>query len=221
MTASVIDELLLAEVEVIPADDSVRNAKRRMESSALRSLIVIDDNRPVGIIQRTGLLRVEGEELDKPVTEYMITDFPTLRRGDTIPDAQERMGHDVNVEEIPVVSDSGELIGAVHREQLAHSSTPASESPGAPGTGPAPELAPVKEGMTVKDASGSKLGSFVEADFNSQGDVEFFVVEHGLIFKKQKRLPGDLIREIEEDDIHLRIDSMEWGMMRDIGDEAP
>jgi CBS domain-containing protein len=220
MTATVIDELMMSDVERIDADDTVRNAKRRMESNALRSLIVVDETIPVGIIQRTRLLKIGNEEMDRPVTAFMVTDFPTLKRGDTVTDAQQRMGHDVNFEQIPVVSDTGDLVGAVHRERLAHAGTPASATPGASETETSYELAPVREGMTVKDSAGSKLGKLVDADYSSSGNVEFFTVERGLIFKKQKRLPGDLIREIEGDEIQLAIDQMEFGMMRDVGDEA-
>jgi uncharacterized protein YrrD len=73
--------------------------------------------------------------------------------------------------------------------------------------------------MSVKDASGSSLGTFKDATFQANGSVEFFVVEYGLIFKKQKQLPGDLIGSIDGDNVHLKLDSMEFKMMRDIGEE--
>jgi CBS domain-containing protein len=220
MSASIIDELMTTEVERIDGDDTVRNAKRRMESNALRSLIVVDGATPIGVVQRTSLRDVSSEDLDRTVSSVMLTDFPKLRPGTSISDAQQEMGHDVNMEEIPVISESGEMIGVVHRETLAHASTPVSATPGAPEGESSHELSPVHEGMTVKDAHGSKLGTLVDADYSSSGNVAFFTVERGLIFKKHKRLPGDLIREIEGEEIQLAIDQMEFGMMRDIGDEA-
>lgn len=221
MTASVIDELLLADAEVIEASDTIRHARRRMEYASLRSLIVIRDNQPIGIVKWPTARKVNQDDMEKPVTDFMASEFPTFRQGQPVNEAQSLLGHDVNIEQIPVVSESGEFVGAVHRETLGRTSEPQSETSGAatPDTEPV-QTAPVHEGMSVKDASGSKLGSLVEADFRSDGNVEFFVVEHGLIFKKQKRLPGDLIREIEGDDVQLRIESMEFEMMRNLGEEA-
>ena len=80
------------------------------------------------------------------------------------------------------------------------------------------EPAPVHEGMAVKDSTGSKIGSMVHATFQTDGNVEFFIVEYGLIFKKQKQLPGDMIGSID-DDIHLRIEKSEFDILQDIGEE--
>lgn len=218
MTATTIDEMLMAEVQLIDSNEPLHDAKRRIGNSTIRSLIVTDGERPVGILTWPMVHEIPEEKLDQPISSHMLREFPVLQQGQSVEEAQTMMGHDVNIDELPVVSESGDLIGAVPRQALVHSSTPASESPGVAGAGTDPVPAPVEQGMSVLDAEGSKLGSLTEADYRSDGGVETFTVEHGMIFKKHKRLPGDMIRQIDGDQIRLAMTDTEFGLIQNIED---
>lgn len=218
MTATTIDQMMSQEVQWIDATDTLHDAKRLLGNSTLRSVIVVEGDRAVGMITWPMVRELPEGSLDQPVSSQMMTDFPRLHPGQSLTEAQQVMGHDINIDELPVLSDSGELIGAVPRQALVHSSTPVSESPGVAGAGTDPVTAPIEHGMSVRDSTGSRLGSVTEADYRADGGVETFTVEHGMIFKKHKRLPGDMISEIEGDEVRLRMDGTEFGLIQNIED---
>lgn len=219
MDATRIDEVMTDEVNYMEAHEPASHAKRRMDTNELRSLLVVEDDRPVGMIQWNRLRRASDDELTQPVSVFITTDFPTIRQGESIEEVNSRVHQDINVDQVPVVSDSGTMVGGVNRNQLALSAEPAGGTTDESGEPPRQSV-PVHEGMTVKDSHGSKLGSLTEAEFKTDGGVEFLIVEHGLLFKHQKRLPGDLIKDVQEDDVLLAIDSQEFGMMQNVGEEA-
>jgi CBS domain-containing protein/sporulation protein YlmC with PRC-barrel domain len=213
------DDFVVEHAEDISPDEPAKDAKRRMEAGELRSILVLEGNRPVGLIQRRQLLNRDHDELERPVSTYMLTNFPKIREGQSLEEVAPQLGHDINIEQYPIVNESGELVGVVHRDELSpyHS---AGATGGTLHDAPNHEVGAVHEGMKVKDASGSSLGKLKDASFQTDGGVEFFIVEHGLIFKKEKQLPGDLIQAIDGDDVTLKISSTEFDMMRDIGDEV-
>lgn len=217
MEATIVDEVMTGEINMLEEGDPASHARRMMDTNELRSLLVVDNDHPVGLVQWQTLLHAD--DLDRPVSEFMTTDFPTIRQGESIDEVNQRLHQDINIDQVPVVAETGVMVGAVDRRYLGVSSEPTGGSTEEENEPPAGGT-PVREGMTVKDSSGSKLGELAEARFKSDGGVEFFVVQHGLIFKNQKRLPGDLIQEIEGDDVLLAIDSQEFGMMSDMGEEA-
>lgn len=219
MESTRIDEMMADEVNYMESHEPASHAKRRMDTNELRSLLVVENDRPVGLLQWNRLRKASNNELDQPVSVFMTTDFPTIQQGESIEEVNRRVHQDINVEQVPVVSETGSLVGAINRSRLALSAEPAGGTTDESGEPPR-RTVDVHEGMTVKDSHGSRLGSLAEAEFKTDGGVEFFIVEHGLLFKNQKRLPGDLIKEVQEDDVLLAIDSQEFGMMQNVGEEA-
>ena len=56
-------DLVVPSTETISPDESVTVARRRMESQTSRSLIVVDGDRPVGIVQWRGLQWLSAERV--------------------------------------------------------------------------------------------------------------------------------------------------------------
>lgn len=218
MSVHSLDDLFAPTVESIGSTEPASHAKRRMDTSEARSLLVVDNGHLVGIIKRNSLLKASDAELERPVADHMDSTVPTVTRTQSVEEAHASLGGDINIEQVPVLDESGQLVGVVNRSSLTEASAASRGASTAAAADPV-NRAPVHEGMTVKDSSGSNLGTLKEADFKANGDVEFMVIEHGLIFKKQKRLPGELVRSIEGDELHLALDSNEFGMMKDIGEE--
>lgn len=217
MSAPTLRDLFASDIDSIDRTEPVSHAKRRMDTNETRSLLVVDGDRLIGIVRRNDLLRIDGPDLERPVGDFMDPNVPSVTEDQSVEQAHASLNGDINIEQVPVMDANGNMVGVVNRGNLHTVST----APGGStdeGTAAASRL-PLEEGMDVKDSEGSKLGQLAQAEFKVDGNVEFFHVEHGMIFKKKKRLPGDVIRGVEDGDLVLAISSMEFGMIKDLGDE--
>ncbi|MEX2425489.1 MAG: CBS domain-containing protein, partial [Thermomicrobiaceae bacterium] len=212
-----LEELFAPEADSIASTDPASHARRRMDTNETRSLLVIDEGRLLGIVRRNALINESPSSLERPVSEFMSTDVPTVTRDQSVNDAHDKLDGDINTEQIPVVDGNGSIVGVINRSDLTGAMEPVGGS--TVDGGPTASRMPVENGMTVKDSEGSNLGSVAEADFEVDGDIEFLVVEHGMIFKKKKRLPGETVRGVEDGDLHLAISSREFGMVKDLEDD--
>jgi CBS domain-containing protein len=217
MADKTLDQLFAPDVDSIESGEPASHAKRRMDTNETRSLLVVDDGQLIGLIRRNSLLKISDEELEKPVSEFMTRDVPQVKQSQSVEDAHASLGGDINIEQVPVLDENGSLVGVVNRPDLAAASASAATPYG--GDNPPADRIPVEQGMTVKDSTGSKLGEVAEVNFQADGGVEFLTIEHGLIFKKQKKFPGEVVDRVEGDELLLAISSTEFGMVKDLGEE--
>lgn len=217
-----ISELVSADINTIEPHETVRSAHRRMESQTLRSLIVIESGRPVGVVKWRDIRTADGDAL---VSDFMTTDFPVLTNNMGITDARTHLG-DVDFDNIPVVDDNGQLIGEVPRGALIHHETVSTgedqvTADGMPATamdsGPA---ADVQADMNVIDAEDSKLGKISEVSSDpTTHRLSHLVIEHGMLRKKHKRVPVDTVSRVEGDTVVLGITKLEFDFLADIEDQ--
>ena len=74
-----------------------------------------------------------------------------------------------------------------------------------------------KSGMTVVGAAGKKLGTVSELIRDTMtGELAGFVVAHGLLGRKHKRLTPEVIDRVEGDTVVLKIDAREFNLLADI-----
>jgi len=113
-----VEELMTTPVETVPADATLAAAARTLDAEGIGSLIVGED-RVRGIVTESDVVAAVGEELDPttPVTEHMTDPVVTIRRGNTIQTAAERMGHN-GVKKLPVVEE-GSPVGIITTTDLA------------------------------------------------------------------------------------------------------
>jgi CBS domain-containing protein len=217
MSVSTLDELFAQDVDSIGSSEPASHAKRRMDTNETRSLLVVDNERLIGILRRNTLLKVSDAELEQPVSAFMTEDVPKVSRTQSVHDAHASLGGDINIEQVPVLDENGNLVGVINRGDLVAAATPTGGSTADSGSTAA--RIPVEEGMTVKDSTGSKLGTLKEATFKTDGNIEFMVVEHGMIFKSHKQMPGDVVDRVEDGDLILAISSTEFGMIKDLEED--
>ena len=223
VTSASIGDMLTPSIDTITPDETVTVAKRRMESQTSRSLIVVDGNRPVGIVQWRGLARRDGSEL---VRDVMLTEFPVLRAGMTVDEVRAQLsGVDVDLDHLPVVDESGELLGEVPRGLITKSETATNAATEAIVAGPEADATRdnqpqvhLEQGMKVIGAAGKNLGSVDEVDLNSEGHISHFTVKYGMLGRHSKRLPADVINHIEGNEVHLSLDQPEFKMLADVGE---
>jgi len=103
-------------------DESAADAIRRMLSSGIGSVIVIDENAPVGMFTERDVLRLAGEGTDFetiPVRRAMTPRPLTIAAGDDILEASQMMA-ERKLRHLPVTED-GNLVGIVSmRDVLAY-----------------------------------------------------------------------------------------------------
>ena len=110
-----VKDLIKRKVVVIEPDDPVKLAARRMEDKMVGSLVVIDGDRPVGIItDRDIALRVVGKEKspDTPVREVMTKDPITISEDATFFELTKTF-RDAAVRRLIVVDKDGKLVGLI------------------------------------------------------------------------------------------------------------
>ena len=95
-------------------DESAAEAIRRMLEANIGSVVVCDDNQPVGIFTERDVLRLAGDGADfetTPVRKAMTARPLTINAGDSIIDAAQLMASR-KLRHLPVVED-GNLVGMV------------------------------------------------------------------------------------------------------------
>jgi CBS domain-containing protein len=224
-TSASIGDMLVPSLETISPDETVTVAKRRMESQTSRSLIVVDGDRPVGVVQWRGLSRHEGSDL---IRDVMQTEFPVLRSAMSVDEVRSYLsGVDVDLDHLPVVDESGILLGEVPRGMITKSETATNAATEAVVAGPeadpsrhAQPQIHLEEGMKVVGAGGKNLGSIDAVELSPEGFISHFSVKYGLLGRNSKRLPADVISRVDGEEVHLNIDQPEFKMLADVGDEV-
>jgi CBS domain-containing protein len=217
-----VGDLVTQSVDTITPDETVTVARRRMESQTARSLIVVESARPVGIIQWRGLNRHEGETL---IREVMQTAFPVLKADMPVDEVRGYLSElDVDVDHLPVIDDSGALIGEVPRGLITKMEVATDAASDQIVSGPEADrdtpTVRLERGMKVVGAAGSKLGTVDEVDVNQDGKIAHFTVKYGLLGRNSKRLPADVIRNVDGESVELNLDQMEFKILADVGEPA-
>jgi CBS domain-containing protein len=114
-------EIRLSRAQTVPPATPVRDAVEALKSDPTGALVVVEDERVVGIFtDRDVLKRVAGYAgaLDEPVSRYMTPDPVTLRDDDTMAAALNKMG-DGGFRHIPMLQ-SGRLTAIVTVRDVMH-----------------------------------------------------------------------------------------------------
>jgi len=153
----------------------------------------------------------------------MLTELPVLRADMTVDQVRsEWSSMNVDLDHLPVVDGDGALIGEVARGAITKSETATSSATEQIISGPDQERnAPtvhLEQGMNVVGVVGKKLGTVDEVDLSAEGHISHFTVKHGMLGRHAKRLPADVINNVDDDGVHLSIDQMEFKMLADIGE---
>lgn len=214
-----IREVMVPVQDVINQDESVLMARRRLQSEARRSLIVVDKDTPVGVLEWRQIMR-ESDDLDNsPVSSVMSRDFPELTQDMTIEQVSRQMGG-VDISTLPVVDETGHLVGEVPRSSITQGDAVVESGKQAVSAlsdtaTVDTRFASVKPGMTVCGSSGSKIGDVSDVAMGASGQLNAILVSHGLFGRKHKRVTADLIGDVTDDEITLLIDSPEFKALPD------
>lgn len=220
--ATTIGQIMGPAQDVINQNEDVRMARRRLQSESKRSLIVVDGDTPVGVLEWRQIMRDSDEYDGAQVREVMSTALPSLTAEMTVDEASARLT-DVDVTTLPVVDDGGHLIGEVPRSAIARREEVVEDAHMFPPTSAddatarsSSMLSSLTTGMSVVGSSGSKIGEVSELVVGASGQLDAIIVKHGLLGRKHKRVAADLIDAVDGDRAVLVIDQLEFKALPDL-----
>jgi predicted transcriptional regulator len=223
VTGSSVADLVTDAFDTITPDETIAAARRRMESQTSRSLIVVEADRPVGIVQWRGLSQ---HDSDAAVRSVMATAIPILRADMSVSEVRDYLsGMDVDYDHLPVINEEGRLIGEVPRRLITKSETSTRSATEEAIGGAEADRSDVmrvhlEEGMKVVGARGNKLGTIDQVALNAEGHISHFTVKYGLLGRNSKRLPSDVLSDVSGDTATLSIDQQEFKMLADVGEQV-
>jgi CBS domain-containing protein/sporulation protein YlmC with PRC-barrel domain len=200
-----IGEVMEEPRATVTPDTPVATIKRRMEGETLRSLIVAEGDRPVGVVRWRDVSLVSGGE--RIAADVMTVEVPLVRPGTPLATAREHI-HDVDLDLVPIVDENGRLIGEVHRARivLREAESAVADAPAATTAGEDVEpVIHVERGMRVIDVRGDKVGTVDEVIQDESGRITHLIVKQGTLIKHGKRLPIDLVSGVQAGQVTLTI----------------
>jgi len=114
-----VSELMLRDVTLVSAEDSVQNAAQAIADLDNRFILVGVDDRAVGVLTiRDILIRFVAAGLDPtatPVSQVMSSSLFTCTEEETAESIAERMAEH-RIEQMPVLDAGGRLVGVITRQ---------------------------------------------------------------------------------------------------------
>ena len=122
-----VSELMLRDVTLVPAEDSVQDAARAIADVDSRFILVGVEDRVVGVLTiRDILIRLVAAGLDPTATtvsQVMSSSLFTCTEEDTAESVAERMAEH-RIEQMPVLDAGGLLVGMITRRAAESLSAP-------------------------------------------------------------------------------------------------
>jgi sporulation protein YlmC with PRC-barrel domain len=189
---------------------------RRLEQEGNHTAIITDEGRPVGLI-RLAAARNEASE-GKVVGQLTVEPLPMVLPDTATVDDAIRM-NTADVDRLPVVNADGLLIGELPRTKIASTGLHSGDEVPIVAERLGTEMPmTVTAGQSVVGSDGGHIGTVkdVVVEVNT-GRVGHIVVEEGKIFKKDRKVPVDLIDPVADDDnVHLKVDKSDVDRLGDL-----
>jgi len=189
---------------------------RRLEQEGNHTAIITDEGRPVGLI-RLAAARNEASE-DKLVGQLTVEPLPMVLPDTATVDDAIRM-NTMDIDRLPVVNADGVLIGELPRTKIASTGIQSGDEVPIVAERLGAEMPmTVTAGQSVVGSNGGHIGTVkdVVVEVNT-GRVGHIVVEEGKLFKKDRKVPVDLIDPTaDDDDVHLKVDKADVDRLGDL-----
>jgi diguanylate cyclase (GGDEF)-like protein len=124
MPQVVIADLMNRSVVSTTADTKLPEVVHLMDQYKVSCVLVVEENRPIGIVTERDLVRMLGQFIDKqcskmtPVQDFMTTSLTVVKQTTTILDAL-IVAQSQSIRHLPVVDDNGFLCGILSYTDLA------------------------------------------------------------------------------------------------------
>lgn len=213
-----VSDLMYSPDNIIAGDEPARLALPQFDAGTARSLIVVGDRGPLGVLTRQRAEALDEDELGQPVRDFV---QPTPILSSTMsPQEAGSLAREADFESdrLPVVNGDGKLVGVVNREELLHAADTAVTGEGhvaLSGPDGSPMDQSVASGMTVYGSDDKKLGE-IDQVITERGAAVAFIVKHGLLGRGHKRIAAEHVTAVEDGSVRLVIGKMEFNQLADV-----
>jgi CBS domain-containing protein/acyl dehydratase len=117
-----VSEVMQSPVETVDRTTTAREAATRLDDSGIGSLVIVDGQRPVGIVTDVDLTRLIADRIDPAQTaveSIMSSPVVTVTADESIT-AAARIIQEHDIKRLPVVDDNGDLVGIVTTTDLTN-----------------------------------------------------------------------------------------------------
>jgi len=191
-------------------------AVRRLEEEGNHTAIITDEGKPIGLI-RLATARAEASE-EKMVGQLTVEPLPVVLPHTATVDDAIRMNTG-SVDRLPVVDENGVLVGELPRTKIAAIGLHEGDEVPVVAERLGSEVPlTVKAGQAVVGSDGGHIGMVkdVVVEVNT-GRVGHIVVQEGKLFKKDRKVPVDLIDpEMTDESVHLKVDKTDIDRLGDM-----
>jgi len=120
MEEETIKDYMKSEVISVPKDAKLVDVAKIMTEMNIGSIIVVDENKPVGIITERDIVKAigKGKDLNTKAEEIMTKSLITIREDSPITGALALM-RQFNIRHLPVIDDKGNLKGILSIRDIA------------------------------------------------------------------------------------------------------
>jgi len=120
MEEETIKDYMKSEVISVPKDAKLVDVAKIMTEKNIGSIIVVDENKPVGIITERDIVKAigKGKDLNTKAEEIMTKSLITIREDSPITGALALM-RQFNIRHLPVIDDKGNLKGILSIRDIA------------------------------------------------------------------------------------------------------
>ncbi len=216
-----IAELVEPPAMVADAREQASDLLRRFAAQQeFLTAIVVDEGRPVGLIRRPVLEREANA--GRLVGQLSLEPLPPLVRDTMALGDVMGMSTPADLDRLPVVNAAGMLVGEISPTRLhatggmvGNQAEIVTEKMGAEAT------VTVSVGEKVIGSDGHEIGTVKDVVMEmTTGRVGYLVIEEGLLFKKERRIPVDLVDPTHRDgDVHLKVDKADIDRLATLDDE--
>lgn len=207
----------------VQANDPLHRIRTCANAGRFTSIIVVDQNRPVGLIRWTDIEGVSTIPETSLARDIMLADGPQLTCRTSVLEAQANLSL-TGMDRLPVVDGSGELIGIfvtttvkdailMEPDNTDHTMQNAAED------GIGRQAFTVYPGMAVYASDGDLVG-LVERLFLEAGVVVGFLVSHGENDERYKYLGIDVVEELFNETVILSIAAAAFARLPDAASGA-
>lgn len=217
-SSTTIRELMHDADNLIGADEPVRNARPQFDLETARSLILIDETGPVGLLTRRRMREITDAQMGMPVRDFSVP-VPTVQQSQTLADARRDLAAlEFDADRIPVLNDEGRFVGVVNRDAILRESESIRSDQGTVKIGGDESRSfPIHSGMEVRGAGDEKLGKIDEILIERDAAVSF-TIEHGLLGRRHKRVATEHVTNVDQDTVYLNFGKTEFGLLADVSD---
>ena len=219
MNEATVADVMGPPIETVEPGTPLADVRARMETETRRSVVVAEAGRYLGVVRWRDLAPGAAGRAGDAIGR----DVPTLRPGDDLSDARDRLG-DIDLDLVPVVNERGMLVGEMPRERIVRRHAAVKEATAEVATTAGEDrehVVRLAAGMAVVDAAGDKIGSVERVLTDAHGRITHLRLQRGLLGKPHTRLPVDLVASVAADTVTLSVGKEDVARLPDdAGDDA-